>query len=154
MFMILNRQKKLKVDTKRVKTAFERLLEHIDCKGREVNVLLLDDEGIRVYNKEYLGRDRPTNVIAFAMREGDFGDLNPDILGDIMISVETAQREAAYADIPFTEMIDYLMIHGLLHLLGYDHETDRSAGRKMKRKEEELFFSLYGRSIGSRGGDE
>jgi len=44
-------------------------------------------------------------------------------------------------------MVDYLMIHGLLHLLGYDHETDRSAGRKMKKKEEELFFSLYGRSI-------
>ena len=145
--MILNRQKKLKVDTKRAKTALDRLLENIGCKGREVTVLLLDDEGIRAYNKEYLGRDRPTNVIAFAMREGDFGDLNPDILGDIMISVETAQREAAHAEIPFTEMIDYLMIHGLLHLLGYDHETDRSETRRMKKKEEELFCSLYGRSI-------
>ncbi len=147
MFMILSRQKKLKVDIKRAKTALERLLEHIDCKGREVNVLLLDDEGIRAYNKEYLGRDRPTNVIAFPMQEGDFGDLNPDILGDILISVETAQREAVESSIPFAEMVDYLMIHGLLHLLGYDHETDRSAGRKMKKKEEELFFSLYRRSI-------
>jgi probable rRNA maturation factor len=145
--MILSRQKKLKVDIKRAKTALERLLEHIDCKGREVNVLLLDDEGIRAYNKEYLGRDRPTNVIAFPMQEGDFGDLNPDILGDILISVETAQREAVESSIPFAEMVDYLMIHGLLHLLGYDHETDRSAGRKMKKKEEELFFSLYRRSI-------
>jgi len=145
--MILNRQKKLKVDTKRAKTALDRLLENIGCKGREVTVLLLDDEGIRAYNKEYLGRDRPTNVIAFPMQEGDFSDLNPDILGDILISVETAQREAVESSIPFAEMVDYLMIHGLLHLLGYDHETDRSAGRKMKKKEEELFFSLYGRSI-------
>jgi len=107
-----------------------------------VTVLLLDDEGIRAYNKEYLGRDRPTNVIAFPMQEGDFGDLNPDILGDILISVETAQREAVESSIPFAEMVDYLMIHGLLHLLGYDHETDRSAGRKRKRRKKSFFLSL------------
>jgi probable rRNA maturation factor len=120
-----------------------RLLKHFQCKDREVTVVYLDDEGIREFNRKYLKKDRPTNVLSFSIREGDFGDINPQILGDILISAERAVKEASRARLSVEDMLDYLMIHGLLHLFGYDHETSREAADEMKRKEEELFFLLH-----------
>jgi len=120
-----------------------RLLKHFQCKDREVTVVYLDDEGIREFNRKYLKKDRPTNVLSFSIREGDFGDINPQILGDILISAERAVKEASRARLSVEDMLDDLMIHGLLHLFGYDHETSREAADEMKRKEEELFFLLH-----------
>lgn len=120
----------------------KRLLKHLQCGDRDVTVVFLDDEGIREYNRTYLKRDRPTNVLSFSMTEGAFGDLNPLVLGDILISAERAAKEAPRSRLSVEAMLDYLMIHGLLHLLGYDHETSREAAVEMKRKEKELFFLL------------
>jgi probable rRNA maturation factor len=140
---IENRQRKFKIDTKRLRGSLKKLLRELNCAESDLSVLLVDDEQIREFNKTYLQRDRSTNVISFAMREGEFSDINPQLLGDIILSVETACRDAEAQHIDFMDGVEFLVIHGLLHLLGYDHEhtTPREA-RRMKEKERELFSLL------------
>ena len=76
------------------------------------------------------------------MREGPFSEDQPEMLGDVVISVETASREAGDAGIAVWERLDYLLIHGILHLFGYDHEGDESEARIMEEKTEELMALL------------
>jgi len=97
----------------------------------------VDDEEIHRLNLQYLGRDRPTNVIAFPM-DGPDGRL----LGDVVISTETAQREARERGVSFEEHLALLLIHGILHLLGYDHERGGEEELRMREKEEELLALL------------
>jgi probable rRNA maturation factor len=138
---IQNRQKLLSVDLGRVRRSLKRLLKELGFKDSEVSLLLVDDDQIREINKDYLQRDRPTNVISFAMTEGAFGDVHPEILGDIILSVETAARDAVAYDIDFMDEVEFLLIHGLLHLVGYNHENVESREvEKMKKMERELFF--------------
>lgn len=140
---IKNRQKKFKLDLRRMRTSLKLLMKELCCEDSELSVLLVDDDQIRVINRTYLNRDRATNVIAFAMTEGDFGAINPDLLGDIVLSVETAARDAVTGCLDLMDEVEFLLIHGLLHLLGYDHEnaaTDEAG--KMKTRERELFFML------------
>ena len=138
---IQNRQKLLTVDVGRVRRSLKRLLKELGCKDSEVSLLLVDDDQIREINSNYLQRDRPTNVISFAMTEGAFGDIHPEILGDIILSVETAARDAIACDIDFMDEVEFLLIHGLLHLVGYNHENVESKeANKMKKLEQELFF--------------
>ncbi|OHE24406.1 MAG: rRNA maturation RNase YbeY [Syntrophobacterales bacterium RBG_19FT_COMBO_59_10] len=138
-----NRQKLFPVDVRRIRRSLKRLLKELRCEERDVCVLLVDDNKIREINNRYLNRDRPTNVISFAMAEGEFGGINPQILGDIVISVETASRDASASQLDLMDEIEFLLIHGLLHLLGYDHEeaaVEKAA--EMKARERELFFFL------------
>ncbi len=131
------------MDLGRVRRSLKRLLKELDFKDSEVSLLLVDDDQIREINKNYLHRDCPTNVISFAMTEGAFGDVHPEILGDIILSVETAARDAMECDIDFMDEVEFLLVHGLLHLLGYNHENAESReAEKMKKLERELFFLL------------
>ncbi len=82
----------------------------------------------------YLHRDRPTNVIAFAMREGPFGDINPKMLGDVIISLETAANEARQAGLSLTTRFHQLLVHGILHVFGYDHENCEKEAAIMEAK--------------------
>jgi len=117
----------------------------LGCKNKEISLLLVDDDDIRKINRNYLGKDFPTNVMAFSLSEGEFGSINPDVLGDIVISTETALRDARDEGLSFDDELDFLIIHGLLHLLGYNHEnTSHEEAEKMKKKEQELFFLLKG----------
>jgi probable rRNA maturation factor len=141
--LIQNQQSKVEIDLSRTRQVLQTILELLEIEDKEVSILFVDDEGIRKINRDYLGRDKPTNVISFSMSEGEFGDVNPSILGDIIISTETAKRDAESHNIPFDDEIDFLLIHGLLHLLGYDHETTDSDAELMKEKEKELFFRLH-----------
>lgn len=108
----------------------------------ELSVLLVDDRTIAELNSQYLNRRRPTNVLSFPMREGPFSEDQPEILGDVVISVETASREAEDSGITVGERLDFLLIHGILHLFGYDHEEDESEARIMEEKTEELMTLL------------
>lgn len=87
----------------------------------EVAVRLASDAEIRELNRDFRGTDKATDVLAFAQREGEGGDVHPEILGDIVISVETAARQQKRG--LFFELV-FLYAHGLCHLLGYDHQTD------------------------------
>lgn len=105
----------------------------------ELSLSLVDDREIRELNRRFLGRDRPTNVLAFPMREGEFATLHPHLLGDVVISVETSSRQAKQAGLTEMEMVGLLLIHGILHLLGYEHERGRKEAKEMTSREEALF---------------
>jgi probable rRNA maturation factor len=140
---IQNRQKRQKIDTNRVRRSLKRLLKELNCKDIEISILLVDDHQIREINKTYLERDCPTNVISFSMTEGPFGHIHPEILGDIILSTETAARDALTGHLDFMDELEFLLIHGLLHLIGYNHEnTGADEAEKMKNRERELFFML------------
>ncbi|HUL20935.1 MAG TPA: rRNA maturation RNase YbeY [Thermodesulfobacteriota bacterium] len=105
----------------------------------ELSVLLVDDARIRELNRKHLGRNRPTNVLAFSMREGEFPTLHPHLLGDLVISAETAKRQSNRFGLSDKEMVIFLMVHGVLHLIGYEHEGTRKGAREMTLKQRELF---------------
>lgn len=103
-------------------------------------MLIVDDAQIREINRDYLDRDRPTNVISFAMQEGEGSGVHPDVLGDVVISADTCARHAEEAGIAFEEELFFLLLHGILHLLGYDHERgSEEDARVMEQREEEIF---------------
>lgn len=109
----------------------------------ELSVSIVGDRSMRRINREYLGKDRPTNVISFAMNEGEFGGLNPGILGDVVISADTTLREAEAGGMEFSSRLAFLLVHGILHLTGYDHERSGEAeARRMEKKELEIFGML------------
>jgi pyridoxine 5-phosphate synthase len=94
------------------------------------------------YNQSYLGRKSPTNVLAFPMQEGLFPEINPHLWGDVVISAETAGREAREAGIRPIERFQFLLIHGLLHLTGYDHEVSEVEARHMETKTKEILARI------------
>ena len=89
-------------------------------------------------NLSYRSKEGPTNVISFPMGEGMFSDITPHLLGDVVISIDTAEREATEAGITLDERLSQLLIHGVLHLFGYDHEISEDADREMASKSLEL----------------
>ena len=104
----------------------------------------MDDPQIEEFNQQYLNRKGPTNVIAFAMREGEFSDLSPHLLGDVVISTDTAAREAQIASTSMERRFNELLVHGILHLMGYDHETSEDDARVMEEKSQELIKQVSG----------
>ncbi len=95
----------------------------LQLKKEEVSITLTNDTQIHFLNKTYRAKDKPTDVLAFAMREGEFAALAGDMLGDVIVSVETARRQAVLAKHDVLAEVTMLLAHGLLHLLGWDHET-------------------------------
>jgi len=102
----------------------------------------MDDDQIKTLNKKYLHRNRPTDVISFSQIEGEFSHINYHLLGDVVISVETAKRQAKEANATLQDEITFLLIHGILHLLGYDHEGSAKKGRAMRVREKELLSKM------------
>ena len=110
------------------------------CPDALLSVVLVDDVEIRELNLRYLERDRATNVISFPMQEGEWGGLNPFLLGDVVISVDTAFRDATEGGVSLESELYFLLIHGILHLTGYNHENvGEEETRRMEAKETELF---------------
>ncbi len=136
---IRNQQKHIPLDSGKIKRAARRILTELGFLDAELSVLLVDDARIRELNQKHLGRDRPTNVLAFSMREGEFSTLHPHLLGDLVISVETAKRQSNRYGLNDMEMVIFLMVHGVLHLIGYEHEGTRKGAREMTAKQRELF---------------
>ncbi|MCF6267362.1 MAG: rRNA maturation RNase YbeY [Desulfuromusa sp.] len=120
-----------------------RILSVSGYPEAELSILILDDAGIQEINRAYLQRDRPTNVISFAMQEGEGAGLLPLVLGDVVISAERAAADAAAAGIPFEHELWFLLVHGVLHLLGYDHERGTAQdAERMEARESEIFDLL------------
>ena len=118
----------------------------MDSPDAELSLVFVDDRRIAELNAAYLDRQGPTNVIAFPMREGAFGELNPHLLGDVVISMDTCAREATEAGLSLEERLDQLIIHGILHLFGYDHVHTEAEARVMEARSREL-LALLGRAF-------
>jgi probable rRNA maturation factor len=146
--IIEDRQKKISIDRRSVRRAMGRIMKYLNCSDKIISLLFVDNNEITEINRRYLNREYPTNVLAFSLAAGEFGDINPNILGDIVISVDTAYRDAVESGIEFDDELAFLMIHGVLHLLNYDHgDGRRKKTQQMKKKERELFYMLKGYEI-------
>lgn len=131
----------------------ERVLrsEQVD-PGTGITLVLAADEYLRELNREFRGVDEPTDVLAFGESEGaefPVADEEPEYLGDIVVSLSLARQQAAEASIEPEEELHHLVVHGILHLLGYDHE-EPTADQEMRSKEEKFLGS---RIHATRGAD-
>jgi probable rRNA maturation factor len=129
---------------KKIRKKAQAILNALDNPESELSVVIVDDSEIVALNQKYLNRSGPTNVIAFPMREGEFSDLSPLLLGDVVISTETAGREALKSGISVETRLDQLLVHGILHLFGFDHESNQGDAAKMEAKAVELLALVEG----------
>ena len=140
--LIDNRQSRHKISPTTIKQTVQVILDALDCPDSEISILIVDDPQIAELNQQYLNREGPTNVIAFAMRDGEFPDISPHLLGDVVISMDTASREARNAAMSTERRFNELLVHGILHLLGYEHETNEEDAKVMDDKSKEILALL------------
>lgn len=112
----------------------------------EMSIVLGDDALVQRLNRDYRGKDKPTNVLSFAFADNDSEpETDPDapiMLGDIVLSVDTLRREAAEQSKPFDHHLAHLVVHGVLHLLGYDHEGGAEEAEAMESLEAGILAGL------------
>ncbi len=108
----------------------------------ELSVALIGDAEMQALNRHYRGKDQPTDVLAFALREGEDAAVHPAVLGDVVISLDTAVRQALQRKISVADEVRTLLAHGILHLLGYDHERSPAEARRMFGKQRALLRRL------------
>lgn len=130
------------VKTPFVKRQARRMMAYLGCGDRELSVVFVHDEGMRALNRDYRGKDRSTNVLAFPQCESYPGEPPAGMLGDVVIALPTAAQEARELGQPLEERVVYLLAHGLLHLLGYDHVGADSERLRMERREREILAYL------------
>ena len=126
------------VDVGELRTRARLVLKALALSGSELSVALVDDSEIQQLNSKWRDQPRPTDVLSFSLVEGDYSDHRAGMLGDVVISVETAARQAADRHRRLDEIVTRLMIHGVLHLIGHDHEEDDEA-RRMAALERRLW---------------
>ncbi len=144
--LVSNLQEKTPVDdglTSFLADVVMAVLRDTHCSEKvEVSLALVDDEHIHSLNRQYRNVDNPTDVLSFSMREGEpIPGGEEEILGDVVISLQSAERQAKEYGHDFRREMAYLAIHGVLHLLGYDHRGEKER-REMRRKENKLLEEL------------
>ena len=147
--VLSNRQEKMAV-TPAMEDTVKKVLQKAAVlyglsEGVEVGVTFLDDATIQELNRDYRDKDRPTDVLSFALNEGDEPEIvdapEEELLGDILISLETTARQAEEYGHSLERELAYLTVHGMLHLLGYDHEEPADQA-EMRLEEEAVLASL------------
>ena len=126
------------VSTRTLRRKTEQILNALGCNHHEISIVIMDDAQIRELNQGFRGISAPTNVLSFPMQEGEFSGVTPGLLGDVVISAQTADREATDAGITLDERLSQLLIHGILHLLGFDHEAGEANVDEMETRSREL----------------
>lgn len=120
----------------------KRVLKGLEYHDGELSLLFTDDKHIAELNYRFLKRQGPTNVLAFPMRDDDHSQPDTPMLGDIVISLDAAMRDAKSGGESLNKAIDRLLIHGLLHLLGYDHESSEEEAQQMEEETERLLTMM------------
>jgi probable rRNA maturation factor len=115
----------------------------LDCPEAELSLTLVNDPAMARFHQTLLQRRGATNVIAVPMQGGPFPQVQPQMLGDVIISLETTRRQAKRYGWRFLELLDLYLIHGILHLLGYDHEGSEAEAQRMADKTRELLKMLH-----------
>lgn len=108
---------------------------------QEISITFASDKFMRKLNRQYRGIDQPTDVLAFAMGEGEWAEIQPQIMGDVVISVDTASRQAQEMGHDLNQELSILLVHGILHLSGYDHMQKEDA-QKMKAMEKAILKAI------------
>ena len=158
--LLLNRQRRARADCAEIRNFLLQLSSALLTPGAGFTVCLVSDAAIHEYNKRFRGVDRPTDVLSFPSGNGRNGD--DAYLGDIVISAETAQASARRFGLRLEEEIELLALHGVLHLLGHDHERDNGEMARLEREwSRRLGLAQYltarelpARQRGRRGGDQ
>ena len=127
----------LALSSRVVRARATRMLRAIQMEKAELSIVLTGDKQIHKLNKLYRGKDRATDVLAFAMQEGEFGAISAGLLGDVIVSLPTAGRQARERNVTPLDEVTMLIAHGILHLLGWDHDTD-AKDREMKKETDRL----------------
>jgi rRNA maturation RNase YbeY len=145
--------RRITFDQVRLERSARAILADVGETSAELGILFVSHQRMRSLNRQYRGKDRTTDVLAFAMREartphalrqaqGRLLRLTPDMLGDLVISVPTARRQAIESGRSLDEELAWLLIHGILHLCGYDHERNEKEARRMHRRERMIQRSI------------
>lgn len=129
-------------DQARLDRQAREILSAVGEAAAELGILLVGDQRMRSLNRHYRGKDRTTDVLAFAMREAPYASAG--LLGDVVIALPTALRQAKEGGRSLDEELTVLLVHGILHLCGYDHERSEQEARRMQRRERMIL-----RAIGS-----
>lgn len=132
----------LSFDLDYIRQTAEKLLELVDHAESELSILLVSDSRMTELNSIYRHKDTPTNVLSFPMHDDEDIQREPILLGDIVISIDTAIRESTEKHVPLENYLTILQVHGLTHLLGYDHERDEQEAQKMASFEKKLLAKL------------
>jgi len=131
------------LDCDAIKRKVGMILQSLDCLEKEVSILFVDDAGIQKLNRQYRDIDQPTDVLSFPQTGDEPDPLDSPLLGDVVISTEMAWRQAGEHGLGLEEELLLLLIHGILHLLGYDHERSENDAHKMKTKTRQLFSMVF-----------
>ncbi len=127
-------------DQARLDRQARAILSDVGEAPAELGILFVGDQRMRSLNRQYRGKDRTTDVLAFAMREAPHS--SSTVLGDVVIAVPTAVRQAKEGQRSLDEELTVLLVHGILHLCGYDHERSEKEARRMQRRERMILRSL------------
>lgn len=132
-----NSSSKIKTDKKKIKEVVLAILENHSVKSSEVSILLTDNTQIKELNSQYRGKDKATDVLSFPQ---DISSELEDVrmLGDVIISLEKITEQADDYGVTFDEELYRMLVHGVLHLLGYDHVNGGRQAAKMKAKEQDM----------------
>ncbi|NIQ00557.1 MAG: rRNA maturation RNase YbeY [Nitrospinaceae bacterium] len=141
--LIQNNQSRHPLDESSLQAQIAHILELLETGNCELSLLLTDDLEIQQLNRTYRNIDQATDVLAFPQDEDAVNESGDTLLGDVVISTETAARQAADHDLGFNEELILLAIHGILHLLGYDHERSPQDARIMQDKTLKVFQALF-----------
>jgi len=135
---VANAHPSLEVDSDRLRSVASLVLRTENrCRGG-VNIILATDADLRKMNEQYLGRDYPADVMAFPMGGDEHPRAEDTVMGEIYVSLDRARQQARDYSVTFVQEVERLVIHGLLHLCGYDHEDKEEAGRMRTREDQFL----------------
>lgn len=132
-----------RVDVTALRRRARMILKAIGESRSELSVALVDDSEIKELNGQWRNKNRPTDVLSFSLIEGDHADWRGGMLGDVVISVETAAVQAKERHRSLDETVGRLLVHGVLHLIGHDHEEDDEA-REMAAEERRVWKACQG----------
>jgi probable rRNA maturation factor len=142
---VTNDQRRIRVSLPRVRANAERALAALGQPGAEVHVALVDDAAMRRLHGQYLGQSTPTDVMAFELD----GPGPVPLLGEVVVSAQTAARHARRLRVPVALEMDLLVVHGLLHLMGYD-DGEAAAARRMHERARQILSAGRSRTLPSR----
>ena len=132
MIEVINRQRSRKIDAKQWREFGKRALRAVDSARQDATIVFVSDAAIRKLNREFRGKDYATDVLSFPIKAEEFEHENQLNLGEVVISVQRAAVQANQNGLRFSTEIEQLILHGLLHLCGYDHETDNGEMNRLE----------------------